>query len=88
MTITEALSIPKGMKFEEYDKLLKEKKKLHTRIRNLSNKIQDEEFSLEVLEDEKGSDRYNNHLQSKQNAEEKREKEQLKLQQIERRLKG
>jgi len=79
MTIAEALAIPKGMKFEEYGKLIEEKKKLHTTIRNLSNKIQDEEYSLEVLSDEVGSERYNKHLQSKQKAEAKREKAQAKL---------
>lgn len=79
MTMAEALVIPKGMKFEEYGKLMEEKKKLQTSIRNLSNKIQDEEYSLEVLSDEVGSERYNKRLQAKQKAEAKRERAKEKL---------
>jgi hypothetical protein len=86
MTITEALMIPKGMNYEEYGKLLDEQKKLHTKIRNLSNKIQDEADSLEILDSEHGSERYNKHLQAKQDAEAKREKAQVKLQGIEAKL--
>ena len=79
MTISEALAIPKGMKFEDYGKLLEEQKKLQNSIRKLSDKIQDEEYSLEVLAEEYGSERYNKHLQIKQKAEIKREKAQAKL---------
>lgn len=86
MTMAEALSIPRGMKFEEYGKLLEEKKKLHTRIRNLSDKIQDEEYSLEVLEDEQGGELYNKHLEAKQKAESKRAKAQAQLKEIEDKL--
>ena len=87
MTLTEALSIPKGMDFEEYEKLLKDKQKLEKQIAKASDTIQSEVDSLEVLSDEVGSERYNKHLQSKQKAEDKKEKAQAKLQQIERRLK-
>jgi uncharacterized membrane protein YqiK len=52
----------------------------------LSNKIQDEEFSLEVLSDEVESERYSKHLQAKQEAEAKREKAEAKLQNIEGKL--
>lgn len=79
MTITEALSIPKGMNFEEYEKLLKNKQKLEKQIQKASNDIDFENDSLEILEDEKGSERYNAHLQKKQKAEVKREKAQAKL---------
>jgi cell division septum initiation protein DivIVA len=82
MTITEALSIPKGMDFEEYEKLLKDKQKLEKQIAKASDTIQSEVDSLEVLSDEVGSERYNKHLQSKQKAEVKREKAQAKLQAI------
>lgn len=87
MTITEALSIPKGMDFEEYEKLLKDKQKLEKQIAKASKDINFEVDSLEVLEDEKGSERYNKHLQSKQKAEVKREKAQTKLQAIMERIK-
>lgn len=79
MTLAEALCIPKGMDFEEYEKLLKEKKKLEKQIDKLSDDILDEEDSLEVLADEVGSDRYNKHLIAKEKAEAKREKAQGKL---------
>ena len=82
MTITEALSIPKGMDFEEYGKLLNDKHKLEKQIAKASDTIQSEVDSLEVLSDEVGSERYNKHLQSKQKAEAKREKAQVKLQTI------
>ena len=82
MTIAEALSIPKGMNFEEYEKLLKEKQKLEKQIAKASDTIQSEIDSLEVLSDEVGSERYNKHLQSKQKAGAKREKAQAKLQAI------
>lgn len=42
MTIAEALSIPKGMNFEEYEKLLKDKQKLEKQIAKASNIIQSE----------------------------------------------
>ena len=82
MTIAEALSIPKGMDFEEYEKLLKDKQKLEKQIAKASMDIDFEVDSLEVLSDEVGSERYNKHLQSKQKAEAKREKAQAKLQAI------
>ena len=82
MTISEALSIPKGMNFEEYEKLLKDKQKLEKQIAKASDTIQSEIDSLEVLSDEVGSERYNKHLHSKQKAEAKREKAQEKMQAI------
>lgn len=82
MTIEEALSIPKGMNFEEYEKLLNDRQKLEKQIAKASDTIQSEVDSLEVLSDEIGSERYNKHLQIKQKAEAKREKAQAKLQAI------
>ena len=86
MTITEALSIPKGMNFEEYGQLLKDKQKLEKQIEKASDTIQSEIDSLEVLSDEVGSERYNKHLQNKQKSEAKREKAQAKLQTIKERI--
>lgn len=82
MTIEEALSIPKGMNFEEYEKLLNDRQKLEKQIAKASDTIQSEVDSLEVLSDEIGSERYNKHLQIKQKAEAKRKKAQAKLQAI------
>ena len=82
MTIEEALNIPKGMDFEEYEKLLKDKQKLEKQIAKASKDIDFEVDSLEVLSDEAGSERYNKHLQIKQKAEAKREKLQNKLKEI------
>lgn len=82
MTITEALSIPKGMNFEEYEKLLNDKQKLEKQIAKASMEIDFEIDSLEVLSDEVRSERYNKHLQNKQKAEVKRGKAQAKLQAI------
>lgn len=82
MTITEALNIPKGMDFEKYEKLLKDKQKLEKQIAKASSDIDFEVDSLEALSDEVGSMRYNKHLQSKQKAEVKREKAEAKLKTI------
>lgn len=86
MTIAEALSIPVGMKFDEYEKLLEEKKKLFAKIRKLSITIQDEEDSLEMLSDEVGSERYNRHLAAKQKAEAGRAKAEAKYEALEAKL--
>ena len=86
MTISEALSIPKWMDFEEYEKLLKDKQKLEKQIAKASMDIDFEVDSLEVLSDEVGSERYNKHLQNKQKAETKRGKAQAKLQVITERI--
>ena len=77
------LSIPCGMDFEEYEKLLKDKQKLELQIAKLSDRIDSEQDSLDVLADETGSERYNRHLRAKQEAETKREKAQNKLRQLE-----
>lgn len=81
MTLEEFLSIPNGMDFEEYDEILKKKKRIEKRLYKVSNLIYDEENSLTVLEDEVGSERYNRHLEKKQNLQIKQKKllEELKL---------
>lgn len=81
MTLEEFLNIPDGMDFEEYDEILKKKKKIEKRLYKVSNLIYDEENSLTVLEDEVGSERYNRHLEKKQNLQIKQKKllEELKL---------
>lgn len=81
MTLEEFLSIPNGMDFEEYDEILKKKKKIEKRLYKVSNLIYDEENSLTVLEDEIGSERYNRHLEKKQKLQIKQKKllEELKL---------
>lgn len=74
MTLEEALNIPMGMDFQEYEKLLKDKKRLERQIRKASDDIDTELDSLEVLSDEVGSELYNKHLLKKQYAEAKKEK--------------
>ena len=87
MTLEELFAWPKGIMFEEYEKLINEKHKLDRQIRRTSDKIFDEEDSLEVLADEVGSDRYNEHLMKKQKLEAKREKAMIRFKEIEDRLK-
>ena len=82
MTLSEALNIPKGMTFEEYEKLLKDKKKLEKQLAKASSDIDFEKDSLDALSDEIGSERYNKHLQAKQKAEAKVEKAKAKIEEI------
>lgn len=86
MTITEFLSMPKGMSIEEYECLIKKKHKLEKQISKASNDIYDAEDSLEVLSDEVGSDKHNKYLLKKQKAEAKRYKAQRELVQLKARL--
>lgn len=79
MTLEELLAMPVGIDLNEYQNLLKEKKRLEKQIAKASNEIYNEEDSLEILADEIGSERYNKHLAMKQKAEIKREKAQAKL---------
>lgn len=75
MTFEEILKMPKGMNIEEYNKLLKKQKRIKNRLTKVSNLIDDEIDSLNVLSDEIGSDRYNRHLEKLQCLE----NEQVKL---------
>jgi hypothetical protein len=86
MTMVEALAIPRGMSYEEYGKLLADKKRLEAKIRRFSSNIFDEEDSLEVLADEVGSERYNSHLVALQMLQGRRERAEAKLQEIEDKL--
>lgn len=79
MTLHEFLLKPIPMSLEEYEKILKDKHKLEKQVTRESNKIFEEEDALEILADEVGSERYNEHLAMKQKAESKREKAQTKL---------
>lgn len=85
-TFEEFLAIPKNMSFEEYGKLLDNKRKLEKQITKASEVIDSEEDSLEILADEIGSERYNRHLKNKQKAEIKREEAQKELRLIKERL--
>lgn len=86
LTITEALNIPKGMDFTEYEKLLEEKKKLEKQIKRANLKIYDEEDSLGVLANEEGSKRYNIHLRNKRMSEAELKKAKARLEKIEEKL--
>ena len=86
LTFTEFLAMPYGMDFREYEKLLDNKRKLEKRITKLSEDIDSEEDSIEILTDEIGSERYNRHLINKQMAEASRERAQKKLRLIMERL--
>lgn len=58
MTMTELLSWPKDISLEEYQRQLRREKRKNGRIRKLSEEAYDIEDALQVLEDEKGSERY------------------------------
>mgnify|MGYP001011240301 FL=1 len=61
MTVEELFTMPKGIQIEEYQSLLERKSKLFTKCQKLSNKIDDEKDSLDILKDEENSDRFLNH---------------------------
>lgn len=79
MTFAELLNMPKGMSIEEYTKLLKKQKRIKNRITKVCNLIYDEKDSLDVLNDEIGSDLYNRHLEKLHELE----NEKVKLEQLE-----
>ena len=81
MTFEEFLSIPYGMDFVEYEEILKKKKRIEKRWYKVSEMIEGEECSLDVLSDEIGSERYSRHFEEKQKLEIKQKKllEELKL---------
>lgn len=58
MTMTEFLSMPKGISLEEYKRQLAAQKRRDRRIRKLSEEAYDIEDGLSILQDEKGSERY------------------------------
>jgi rubrerythrin len=61
MTIDELLIMPKGISLQQYQLLLNRKKILFAKCQRLSDKIEDEKDSLNVLKDEENSDRFLNH---------------------------
>ena len=81
MKLEEFLNIPNGMDFVEYEEILKKKKRIEKRLYKVSEMIEGEECSLDVLSDEVGSERYNRHFEEKQKLEVKQKKllEELKL---------
>lgn len=82
MKLSEFMNIPVGMSIKEYESLLEERNRLEKQIRKASNKIYDEEDSLQVLADEVGSSRYNEHMESKLKWENKRDKALNRFNQI------
>lgn len=83
MKLSEFMNIPVGMSIKEYESLLEERNKLEKQIRKASNKIYDEEDSLQVLTDEVGSSRYNEHMENKLKWESKRDSALNRLNRIE-----
>lgn len=79
MTLDELLRMPKNMSVEEYQECLNKKHRLQRKCRILSDKIEDETDSLEILKDEPGSERYSRHqeLLSKYNKQLQKAKEEL-----------
>lgn len=59
MTLSEFLSMPKGMKPDEWESELKRKNKINSQLRKLNTERYDLLDALDVLKDEIGSDRYN-----------------------------
>ena len=59
MTLSEFLSIPKGMKPDEWESELKRRNKINSQLRKLNTERYDLLDALDVLKDEIGSDRYN-----------------------------
>jgi len=84
MTLNEFLRCPRTMSFEEYDKLLKEKKTVEKMIGATQGKIYDEIDSLEILADEEGSDRYQKHYTALMKHEARMEKLMHRFEEIRR----
>lgn len=59
MTLSEFLSMPKGMKPDEWEAELKRKDKINNQLRKLNTEYYDLLDALDALKDEVGSDRYN-----------------------------
>ena len=63
MTMEELLRWPKDMSLEEYQKQLRREKRRKNRLWKLIEEQYELEDALQVLEDEKGSERYNRKAQ-------------------------
>lgn len=59
MTLSEFLSMPKGMKPDEWEAELKRRNKINSQLRKLNTERYDLLDALDVLKDEIDSDRYN-----------------------------
>ena len=59
MTLSHNLSMPKGMKPDEWEAELRCKDKINNQLRKLNTERYDLLDALDVLKDEIGSDRYN-----------------------------
>lgn len=59
MTIQEFLTIPVGVTPEDWEKELKRRKRIRNKIYKLAVLLQDYEDKLDVLDDERGSKRWN-----------------------------
>ena len=62
VNIQDIMLMPRGMNIETYSRKLKALKRIEKRIASISNKRYETEDKLEVLSDEKGSERYNKNL--------------------------
>lgn len=58
MTMKDLMAWPKGMSYEEYELLLLNQRKIASKLRSLSYRIEECEDALSVLSDEIGSDRW------------------------------
>lgn len=59
MTLQELMAWPSGMTLEEYQKHLASERRRVRRINKIADQIQECEDALFVLEDERGSERWN-----------------------------
>lgn len=58
MTLEQFMACPRDMSIEEWDAKLKRMQKLERKMSRLADKIQECEDALDVLSDEKGSERW------------------------------
>ena len=59
MTLQEFMACPRDIPMEDWEKAIEARHKKERKIRRLYEKVQECEDALEVLADEKGSDRWN-----------------------------
>lgn len=74
MTLAEALSCPVRVSFEEWGNYIKADKKISKQIGNVCEDIYCIEIGLEILSDEKGSERYNKKMNEYTKAKKKLER--------------
>lgn len=88
MNIAELLTMPKGMSVEEYESLLKKKKRLEKQLAKIQDDIYFAQDALEILRDEVGTERYNKRIKEKEQLEKKLSKKLEEYAIVERKLKG